>query len=164
MAENEEFNEEIEQVSQSEAAQIKPPKYEELVHEESEREVNIDDIDIAPTLSEQEEETEQISDLKAVLKYLHPQHPNRKLNFILQSAAASRIFPDNLLDKHFAIAAPYIEENADDDPNFDIMGTISTIQDAVLRGYEGRQRIEDLEIGGVIHEEEMEKLSKGLGL
>ncbi len=44
------------------------------------------------------------------------------------------------------------------------MGTISIVQDALSRGFEGRQRVEDLEIGGVIHEEEVEKLSKELGL
>lgn len=140
-----------------------PLKYEDVVIEEDERAVAVGELPKAGTLSEAEQETEQISDLKAVLKYLHHQYPDKKLNNILQSAASSRIFPDNLLDKQYAITAPYIEEHGDE-AGFDLMGTISIVQDALSRGFEGRQRIEDLEIGGVIHEEEIEKLSKELGL
>ncbi len=141
----------------------KPPKYEDLLIEDEERPVDLENLPRAQSLSEAEDETQQVSDLKMVLKYLHPQYPDKKLNTKLQSAAASRIFADNLLDKQYSIVAPYIEEHAED-PDFDLMGSISIIQDALSRGFEGRQRVEDLEIGGVIHEEEVEKLSKELGL
>ncbi len=146
-----------------EIEQEKPLDYEGLIIEEDERSVELGDLPRTQTLSEAEQETEQISDIKSVLKYLHHQYRDKQLNELLQSAASSRIFPDNLLDKQYAIAAPYIESHADD-PDFDVMGTISMVQDALSRGFEGRQRLEDLEIGGVIHEEEIDKLSKELGL
>lgn len=143
--------------------ELKPTRYEDLVIEEDERPVALEGLSRVQSLSEAEEETQQISDIKMVLKYLHHQYPDKKLNNILQSAASSRIFPDNLLDKQFLITMSHIEQHAED-PDFDVVGIISMVQDAMSRGFEGRQRVEDLEIGGVIHEEDIDKLSKELGL
>jgi len=115
------------------------------------------------TLSEEESGTQHKTDLQAILGYLHHHYANKRHDEILQSAASSRIFPDNYLDKNFFTAMNLIEEEEGND-DIDIMGIISRVQDAMSRGYEGRQRAEDLELAGAAHEEEMEKLSKELGL
>ena len=143
--------------------EVEVPKYEDLKTEESERPIDLEEEEISKTLSEQEEETEQISDLKVIAKYLHPQYKDKRLNELLQSAASSRIYTDNLLDKNFLLSMSYIEEH-EGEKDIDVVGYISMIQDALSRGIEGRQRIEDLELAGVVHEEEVEKLARDLGM
>ncbi len=48
--------------------------------------------------------------------------------------------------------------------DIDFASIVTGNQAATSIGYEGRGRIDILEIAGVAHEEEMEKLSKELGL
>lgn len=135
-----------------------------IVTEEPEQEIEFEDYGGGDkTLTEAEEETPHQSDLQAVLKYLHPRYKDKRLNELLQSAMSSRIFPDNFLDKNYLLVMSLIEEREGDD-DIDIVGIISMVQDATSIGYEGRGRIEDLEVAGVAHEEEMEKLTKELGL
>jgi hypothetical protein len=137
--------------------------YEELVAEESVREVDYGEIGGQKSLSEAEEETEQKSDLQTAMRALLPIYPNKRINSLLQSAMVSRIFPDNYIDKHFLLTASLIEEHEPED-DVDVVGIISLMQDGLSIGYEGKGRIDILEIAGVAHEEEMEKLSKDLGL
>ena len=130
--------------------------------DEPEREIG-GDFEAGKSLAEAEEDTQQKTDLQSAMKYLLPKYKSQRMNELLQSAMVSRIFPDNLLDKNYLLVMAMIEECADDD-DIDIVGIISTVQDALSIGYEGRGRIDILEIAGVAHEEEMEKLSKELGL
>lgn len=136
---------------------------EPVVIEEPEQEVEFGDGSGMQTLSEAEEEAPHQTDLQAVLKYLHPKYKDKRLNELLQSAMSSRIFPDNFLDKNYLIVMSSIEEHEGDD-DMDVMGIISTVQDATSIGYEGRGRVEDLEVAGVAHEQELEQISKELGL
>lgn len=137
--------------------------YEELVSEEPERDLGLDESGLPKSLSEAEEETEQKTDLQAAMKALMPRYKDKRINELMQSAQVSRIFPDNYIDKHFLITASLIEEYEPTD-DIDVVLIISQVQDALSIGYEGRGRIDILEIAGVAHEEEMEKLSKELGL
>jgi len=129
----------------------------------AERDVALDEVVSPKTLSEAEEETEHKTDLQAAMKALLPRYKNKRMNDLLQPAMVSRIFPDNYLDKNFLIVMSLIEEQEGAE-DIDIVGTISTVQDATSIGYEGRGRVDILEIAGVAHEEEMEKLTKELGL
>lgn len=140
-----------------------PVSLEAVTIEEPEQEFEFDDLGDIKTLSEAEEETPHQSDLQAVLKYLHPKYKDKRLNELLQSAMSSRIFPDNFLDKNYLLVMSLIEEHEGDD-DIDIVGIISMVQDATSIGYEGRGRVEDLEVAGVAHDEEMDKLSKELGI
>lgn len=135
-----------------------------VVLEEPEQEIDLDEYGGGGTLSEAEEETPHMTDLQAVLKYLHPKYKDRRMNELLQSAAASRVFPDNFWAKHRLLVTSLVEECAGDGEDVDILGILSMAQDALSIGFEGRGRVEDLEVAGVAHEEEMEKLSKELGL
>ncbi len=134
--------------------------------EEPEQEVELEELgeDEGRSLSEVEEETPHQSDLQSVLKYLHPRYRDKRLNELLQSAMASRVFPDNFWAKHRLLVTTLVEEYAEEGKDVDILGIISETQDALSIGFEGRGRIEDLEVAGVAHEEEMEKLSRDLGL
>ena len=76
---------------------------------------------------------------------------------------SSRVFPDNFLDLNYLLVMSQIEEHEGDD-DIDILAIIALTQVATSIGYEGRGRVEDLEVAGVAHEQEMEKLSKELGL
>jgi len=140
-----------------------PVGYEPIATEEPELEFDDVELSAERTLAEAEEETPHQSDLQAVLKYLHPKYKDRRLNELLQSAMSSRIFPDNFLDKNYLLVMSLIEEHEGDD-DIDIVSIISMVQDATSIGYEGRGRVEDLEVAGVAHEQEMENLSKELGL
>jgi len=142
----------------------KLPSYEELVQEEPEREINLDDYDGGKTLTEEEEGTEQKTDIQAILKVLTPRFPSKRLNDLLQPAMVSRIFPDNLLDKNKLIVLSMLQDKKPDDCSVDVVGYISMTQDGLSIGYEGRGIIDRLEIAGVAHEQEMDKLSKELGL
>jgi hypothetical protein len=75
----------------------------------------------------------------------------------------SRILPDNYVDKHFIISAALIEEQCTEE-NFDPIAIISGVQDALMIGFEGRGIGDRLELAGAAREQEMEKLSKDLGL
>ena len=129
----------------------------------AERDMALDELESPKTLTEAEEETEHKTDLQAAMKALLPRYKNKRMNELLQPAMVSRIFPDNYLDKNFLIVMSLIEEQEGAE-DIDIVGTISTVQNATSIGYEGRGRVDILEIAGVAHEEEMEKLTKELGL
>ncbi len=135
---------------------------EPVVLEEPEQEMELDEGGMQ-TLAEAEEEAPHQTDLQAVLKYLHPKYKDKRLNELLQSAMSSRIFPDNFLDKNYLLVMILIEEKEGEE-DIDIVGIISMVQDATSIGYEGRGRVEDLEVAGVAHEEELEQISKELGL
>ncbi len=151
-----------EQGKEDEIIPEEPVTYLELKTEDPEREVGIEDYEAPKSLGEESEETEQVSDLQAALKRLHPQYSDKKLNEVLQSAMVARIPPDHILDKNYLICMAYIEEHADD-PNLNIMAVISGVSDATSIGLEGRDRVEILEVAGVAHEQEMEKITKELG-
>lgn len=138
---------------------------EPVILEEPEQELGeIVGMEGVQTLSEAEEETPHQTDLQAVLKYLHPQYKDKRFNELAQSAASSRIFPDNFWAKHRLLVTALVEEYAEEGKDVDIVGIVSMMQDALAIGYEGRGRVEDLEVAGVAHEAEMEQLSKDLGL
>lgn len=141
----------------------KLPTYEDLVQEEPEREINLEEYG-GNTITEEENGTEGKTDIQAILKVLTPRFPSKRLNDLLQPAMVSRIFPDNLLDKNKLIVLTLLQEHDPDDLSIDPVGYISMVQDGLSIGYEGRGIIDRLEIAGVAHEEELEKLSKDLGL
>ena len=137
--------------------------YAELVGELPEREVNSGEYRAPKSFSEEEEETVQKTDIQAILRELVPKLPNKRMRDLLQPALVSRVFPDNYTDKHFLLSAALIEEHEPED-DVDVIGIISITQDVLSKAYEGRHIIDLLELAGVAHEEEMEKLSKEFGL
>ena len=157
-----EVDDELDEQEKEDVIPEEPVTYLDLKTEEPEREVDLDDYEAPKSLGEESEETEQLSDLQAALRQLHPQYKDKRMNEILQSAMVSRIPPDNILDKNNLICMSLIEDQADN-PDLDIMGIISMVQDATSIGLEGRDRVEILEVAGVAHEQEMEKITKELG-
>jgi intein-encoded DNA endonuclease-like protein len=140
------------------------PKYEDKVIFESEREVKLDDYKPATkTIDEEEESSVSISDKQAILKVLRPKYKDAELNEVLQSAMSSRVFPDNIMDKHFLLSAYYIEKHIYD-KGFNPVFSISMIQDALTIGFEGRHIADLLELAGAESTEDLDKISKSLGL
>lgn len=115
------------------------------------------------TLGDAEGSAEHETDLQRAMRYLRPTYKDPRFDELMQSAMASRIFPDNYLAKINFTSIMLIEEQ-EGEPDIDVMGIINKTQDAHSIGYEGRYRGEIIELAGVAHEEEMEKLSKELGL
>ncbi len=150
----EEYEDELEQPLSS---------YEDLANEEPERDIGLDESDMPKSLAEMEEDTEQKTDIQAILKVLTPKFSSKSLNDVLQPAMVSRIFPDNLLDKMKLLVLRELQLSQPT-ATIDIISVISNVQDALSIGYEGKGIIDRLEIAGVAHEEEMEKLTKELGL
>ncbi len=89
--------------------------------EEPEQEVELEELgeDEGRSLSEVEEETPHQSDLQSVLKYLHPRYRDKRLNELLQSAMASRVFPDNFWAKHRLLVTTLVEEYAEEGKDVD---------------------------------------------
>ena len=133
-------------------------KYEDLVQEEAEREVDLGDSGSIRTLAEAEEETENKTDLQAILRILTPTFPTKELNDVLQPAMVSRIFADNMLDKMKLLVLRQLQIHAPTE-RIDLIGIISMVQDALSIGFEGRGIIDRLEIAGVAHEVEISKYS-----
>lgn len=140
-----------------------PPKYEDMVTLEPEREVKLDNYVPTKTIDEEEEEGVQKTDKQAIMNALRPRYKDPELNEILQSAMSGRIFPDNFTDKMFLLAASYIEKHIYD-LGFDPMYALSKIQDGLSIGFEGRHIADLLELAGAESSEELDKLSKSLGL
>ena len=113
----------------------KIPTYEDLVTKEPEQNINLEDYEVSKTVSEEDEETKSSSDIQAILDILTPKYKDPRLNEILKSAMVSRIFPDNLLDKNKLIVLSMLEEHEPDDSSIDVIGTISTVQDALSIGF-----------------------------
>ncbi|MFA5300473.1 MAG: hypothetical protein WC389_19985 [Lutibacter sp.] len=137
--------------------------YDEMVQEEPEREIDPSALVLPKSISEEEEEVVGKTDIQAIVAALTPRFKNKRINELCQSAMVSRIFPDNYTDKHFLITASLIEEMSPEE-DVDVVGIISQVQDALSIGFEGRGIADRLEIAGVEHDAELEKLSKDLGL
>jgi len=131
--------------------------------EYDEREVGIDDLGGMKSLADAEDETPHQSDLQSVLKSLSPKFKNNRMNELLQPVMVSRIFPDNYLDLNYLLVMSMIEE-LEEDSDVDIVGIITGVQVGTSIGYEGRGIADRLEIAGVAQEQELEKMTKELGL
>jgi hypothetical protein len=139
------------------------PKYDDLVTEEKEREVDLGEYEVPKTLHEAEEETQQRTDIQAILRVLTPKFASKRMNDLLQPIMVSRVFPDNYLDLNYVLNMYEMEEH-EDEGDIDFVGIVTGNQAATSIGFEGRGIADRLEIAGVVHEEEMEKLTKELGL
>ena len=137
------------------------PEYKDLVVKEPELEVDLEDDD-SKSVTETEEESPQTSDIKAVLHAITPSSKYQRVNDLARPAMVSRIFPDNLLDKQKLVVLSLIEEHDENDSDIPVIDYIMNVQDMFSIGYEGRGIIERLEIAGVAHEEELEKMAKDL--
>ncbi len=134
-----------------------------VVLEEPEQEIELEEYGEGQSLSEAEEGTLHLTDLQAVLKNLNPKYPSKRQNDLFLPITSSRVFPDNFLDLNYLLVMSQIEEQ-EDESDIDILAIITMTQVATSIGYEGRGRVEALEVAGVAHEQEMEKLTKELGL
>lgn len=155
MQENEGMDEEITET---------PIRYEDIVTEEGEREVELSEIEASRTLAEAEEGTEHTTDLRTAMKLLLPKFSDKRLDDILQPIMVSRIFPDNLLDLNYLLNMIAFEELEEKGEEIDFVKIITGNQAGTSIGFKGQGRIDILEIAGVAHEEEMEKLAKELGM
>lgn len=134
-----------------------------VITEEPEHELDLSEYRGGGTLAEAEAETPHQTDLQAVLKTLTPKFMMKRMNDLLGPVMVSRIFPDNYLDLNYLLVMSMIEEQEGQD-DIDVAAIITGVQVGTSIGYEGRGIADRLEIAGVAHEEEMEKLSKELGL
>lgn len=144
---------------------LEQAEYEFPFINEPERKISLGSVEVSKAeAGSDDEDMVAKTDLQTAMKLLLPHYKNKRIDDILQPAMVSRIFPDNFMDKHFLITAFLIEEFDTKGEDVDVLSIISQVQDGLSVGYEGRGRIDLLEIAGVAHEEEMEKLSKELGL
>lgn len=140
-----------------------PVKFEDVVVEEPPRDVP-GGGGYAPSVTEVEDSAASKTDIQAILGVLTPKFKDKRLNEVLQSVMVSRIFPDNYIDKLRLITINLMEELGPDPDKVDFLAIVSNSQDACSIGFEGRGIIDRLEIAGVVHEQEMEKIAKDAGL
>ena len=134
-----------------------------VVIEEAEQETDFGDYEVGKSLSEVEEETPHQTDLQSAMKAIIPRFKDKRMDSLLQPVMVSRVFPDNYLDLNYLLVMSQIEEH-EGEPDIDIVAIITGAQVATSKAYEGKHIIDILEIAGVAHEEELEKLSKDLGI
>jgi len=135
-----------------------------VVIEDPEQELDLGDYEVGgKTLSDVEEETPHQTDLQSAMRAIIPKFKDKRMDSLLQPVMVSRVFPDNYLDLNYLLVMAQIEEHEGDD-DIDILGIITGVQVATSKAYEGKHIIDILEIAGVAHEQEMENLSKELGL
>lgn len=103
------------------------------------------------------------SDIQAILSQLRPRYTDKRIQEFADSVTVSRVFPDSFNDKHYLLTMSYIEENQDD-TDIDIAMAISGFQDLLTRAYNGRERQELLELGGLAHDEQMAEIERQLGV
>jgi len=137
---------------------------EPIVLEEQERELGLEDLPNQQTLDEAEQEAPHETDLQTVERHLHPKFKDNRMNEVGQPIMASRVFPDNYLDLNYLLTMYMIEEQAEKSNDVDFLAIVTGNQVVTSIAYEGRGRADDLEVAGVAHEADMEKLSKELGL
>jgi hypothetical protein len=146
-------------------SEVKPKNIEEIMIIEPERsDAGGDDSEYhGGGFTEGEESTCSISDFGRLLKVLNPPIKDARLNELLQTAKVSRIFPDNYLDKFaYIVALSVLEQEPNKD--FDFLGLTMHTQDALSDGYEGRWIADLLEAFGAVKEQDLDKISKDLGL
>lgn len=144
-----------------EALPEEPPKYEDLVAEEPERQVTVESLEVPRGEAGEDGEDDVVkrTDLQAAMQAITPKFKDKRMDSLLQPVMVSRVFPDNYLDLNYLLVMSMIEEHEGED-DIDIVGIITGSQVATSKAYEGKHIIDILEIAGVAHEEEMERLSK----
>lgn len=143
---------------------IKPQNIEDIMVVEPERADASDNGEYqGGGFSETEENTGSVSDFARLVNALNPKIKDARLNELLQTARVSRIFPDNYLDK-FALMVALITLEQDPTKDFDFAGVLMHTQDALSFGYEGRGIADLLEAFGAVKEQDLDKISKDLGI
>ena len=138
-------------------------KFEDLIVEEAPRDINPDDYENPLTLTEEAEGGKQISDFRAAVQAIKPKFMTKRQNDILQPIMMGRTFPDNFLDLNCFLTLMMVEE-LEDKKDIDFLSILTGNQVATTISYEGRHIIDIEELFGVTRDEEMDKLSKELGL
>ncbi len=140
------------------------PDYDDMVRMEPAREVKLDEY-VPPTkgIDEEEEDTSHLSDKQAAMKYLYAKYEDPYFNRLAKSTIFSRIFPDNLVDRSNLVAASKMLSDWWK-PNFDPVFIVLASQDIHLKAYEGRAIADMLDLMGAENGDDIEKLSKQLGL
>ena len=140
-----------------------PLNYGDLVTVEDEREINLEDYEPPKTLSEEEEETQQITDFRAAVKAIKPKFMTKRQNDLLQPIMMGRTFPDNYLDLNYFLTMSMVEEQ-ENEKDIDFISIVTGNQVATSISYEGRHIIDIEELFGVSRDQEMDELSKKLGM
>ena len=157
---NDEMNDFENGETPEEALPEEPPKYEDLVTEEPEHPVSLGALEVSrDEAGGDEDDVVTRTDLQAAMKAITPKFKDKRMEALLQPVMVSRVFPDNYLDLNYLLVMSMIEEHEGED-DIDIVSIITGSQVATSKAYEGKHIIDILEIAGVAHEEEMEKLSK----
>ena len=139
-----------------------PQNYEAAVTEEAERPMSLDGLGASASEAEPEEDRIHKTDIQTIVDKLVPRFGDKRRDQLLGPVMMSRIFPDNYTDLIFLHASALMEECENGFP--DVIGILSNVQVAASIAFEGRHIVDLLEIAGVVHQEEMERIGKELGL
>ncbi len=140
------------------------PEYDNLVIEEPEHVVSLEKFEVQPSESDDgEDDTVSKTDLQAAMKAITPRFKDKRMDAILQPIMVSRIFPDEYIPLRNWVIACLMLENAHK-KGLDILAITTGVQVAISKAWDGKHIIDILEIAGVAHDEELDKLSKDLGL
>jgi len=150
----------------------KPPKldYHDLLIEEEPREGEEDSggYDPSASITSALDGVQHKSDVQAVLSSLTPRFGNKRLDDLLAPVMVTRIQPDNVLDSSKNTVLSVFEEQEfatmEEEAEFDLWGVISAVHSAHMIGFKGMGIADRLEAAGAVREEEIAKLSNGLGL
>jgi len=138
-----------------------PPKYEDLVVEEPERPVKLAEIEVSKDDAGDMDGDDVVTrtDLQAAMNAITPKFKSKRMNEILGPIMVSDVLTDQYLDYIYFVSMSLIEEEEGNE-DVDILGILTGVNVAISKAYQKRHVFDILEIAGVAHEEEMERLSK----
>ena len=90
------------------------PKYDDLVLEEPERNVDIATLEVSKDeVGSDDGDTVKKTDFQAALAEITPKFKNKRMDDMLQPIIKSRVFADNYLDLNYLLTMSLIEEQED---------------------------------------------------
>jgi len=97
-----------------------------------------------------QEETNKLTDMQATFRHLLPNYSITEINDIAQAIMMARIFPQNFRPLFRKIVVMVMRANPDLDPEL----VQIQVNSAMTIGYDGRCRVEFVEVAGVLGDEE----------
>ena len=132
-----------------------------MVTEEPDREELEEELDLnIRSASQQEESSPNDSDLESTLKRLFPTFDNPEIKQVAQIIMLGRVFPENFSIKVYLLVTSIAMRHYND-PDFDVILTMMTIEGICQVGLEGKGRVEAVIISGNTKEQAEQESSKG---
>lgn len=119
-----------------------------------------DELNLPMSASQAESLSPNDSDLESTLKRLFPTFSTPEIQQVAQIIMLGRVFPENFSTKVYLLVTSIAMRHYND-PNFDVILTMMTIEGICQVGLEGKGRVEAVIISGNTKEQAEQESNKG---